>query len=200
MARHRLRRPHQRRVGPTIRSSLVVFVTMLVVTGARASVAAAPCWHPPVDAPIVDPYRAPVCRWCPGNRGIEYRTVPGTAVRAVAAGTVTFAGNVAGLRYVVVQHADGRRATYGHLASVGVDAGDLVVARSVVGRASAVTHFGLRDKSGYVDPTPMLGRLERVARLVPLDGVGAAPSGPPRLRCRGAEISPFPGANAPERR
>jgi len=195
MARRRHRRPHVRRVGPIIRSPLVItFVTVLVTVGARAVAVAAPCWRPPVEAPVVDPYRAPECRWCPGNRGIEYRTVPGTAVRAVAAGTVSFAGSVAGRRYVVVRHADGRRATYGHLASITVAAGDVVVARSVLGRASVDTHFGLRDGARYIDPTPMLGQLETIARLVPLDGVPAAPSGPPRLRCRGAEFSPGRGA------
>jgi murein DD-endopeptidase MepM/ murein hydrolase activator NlpD len=156
---------------------------------------AAPCWQPPVDAPVADPYREPACRWCPGNRGIEYRTRPGTPVRVVAAGRVTFAGSVAGERYVVVRHADGRRATYGNLASVAVGQGDAVVARSIIGVAARSTHFGLRRGGTYVDPTPYLGRPVTVARLIPVDGTPAAPPRPPRLRGAAPENSRGPGAN-----
>ena len=48
------------------------------------------------------PFRAPACAYCPGNRGLEYDAAVGSPVRAAAAGTVTFAGVVAGVRYVVV--------------------------------------------------------------------------------------------------
>ena len=52
-----------------------------------AALALAPsCLLPPVDAPIVDPFRPPPCAWCPGNRGIEYDVPAGTPVRAAAAG------------------------------------------------------------------------------------------------------------------
>jgi murein DD-endopeptidase MepM/ murein hydrolase activator NlpD len=172
-------------------SSLVVVVIHVV----PSAVVAAPCWQPPVSAPVADPFRAPACPWCPGNRGIEYRTRPGTQVRAVAAGRVTFAGSVAGERYVVVRHADGRRATYGNLASIAVSEGDAVVARSIVGTASPATHFGLRRGDTYVDPTPYLGRPVTVTRLIPLDGSVAAPPGPTRWRCAASENSRGHGAN-----
>jgi murein DD-endopeptidase MepM/ murein hydrolase activator NlpD len=174
-------------------ASALLVVASAVVQPAVA--VAAPCWQPPVAAPITDPFRAPDCRWCPGNRGIEYRTRPGTPVRAVAAGRVTFAGSVAGNRYVVVRHADGQRATYGNLATVDVTAGDVVVARSVVGVASRSTHFGLRRGDTYVDPTPYLGRPVTLARLIPVDGSPAAPPGPTRWRCAVAEKSRGHGAN-----
>ena len=165
---------------------LRAFITVVaaVVFGHGSSAAlAGDCWQPPVPAPVTDPYREPACRWCPGNRGIEYATATGTPVRAVAAGTVGFAGVIAGERYVVVRHADGRRATYGGLADARFGTGDLVVAGTVVGTTTTRFHFGLRDGDAYVDPTPLLGQLVYRTRLVPSDGAAPAPAGPPRLRC-----------------
>ncbi len=144
---------------------------------------AAPCWPPPVSAPVADPFRGPACAWCPGNRGIEFATRPGAVVRAVATGRVTFAGSVTGTIYVVVRHGDGRRITYGNLESESYDVGDLVVRGQSVGRAAGAFHLGLRDGDRYVDPGPYLGRYVRRARLVPLDGSRANPGPPPRLTC-----------------
>ena len=184
-----------RLISPTAARLVAVVLASCLLIGIvpGASVVAA-CWPAPVDAPISDPYRPPACRWCAGNRGIEYATVPGTPVSAVAAGTVTFAGTVVDRRYVVVAHADGRRATYGLLSSIRVAAGDRVTARSVVGTAGSTTHFGLRDGDDYVDPTPEIGRLAYAVRLVPLDGSPGASPGPPRPRCDTPEIRVFPGA------
>lgn len=155
-------------------------LSLLLIAGTAAG---GVCWLPPVDAPVVDPFRPPPCAWCPGNRGLEYGTPGGTAVRAVAAGQVTFSGTVAGDRYVVVRHADGRRATYGGLATSSLRTGDVVAARAVVGETAAYLHFGLRDGDVYIDPSPLLGRLVGRPRLVPDDGTAARAAPPPRLRC-----------------
>jgi murein DD-endopeptidase MepM/ murein hydrolase activator NlpD len=144
---------------------------------------AAACLLPPVDATIVDPFREPACPWCPGNRGVTYRLRPGSAVRAAAGGTVTFSGVVAGVRYVVVAHADGLRATYGGLVSSALDSGDRLARGSVVGSSGTELHFGLRDGERYVDPEPLLGDVVHRARLVPTDGTPARPAPPPRLQC-----------------
>jgi len=141
------------------------------------------CLLPPVDAPVVDPFREPPCVWCPGNRGLTYAPAAGTAVRAVATGTVTFSGVVAGTRYVVVDHGDGLRATYGGLATTELTAGDVVVAGSIVGRSAGELHLGLLRGDAYVDPTPLIGRLVERPRLVPSDGTPPRPGPPPRLRC-----------------
>ena len=179
-----------------LRLPAAVLVSCLLSGIAPTSPVFAACWLPPVRAPIADPYRAPACPWCAGNRGIEYTTVVGAPVRAVAPGEVTFAGAVAGLRYVVVEHTDGRRATYGHLASIRVGVGDTVGSRSIVGTAGPTLHFGLRDGDEYVDPTPEIGRIAYAVRLVPLDGSPGSPPGPPRPRCGTSEKRPSPGANA----
>ena len=39
---------------------------------------------------VADAFRAPACRWCPGHRGLQFRVVPGHAVRAVSTGTVSY--------------------------------------------------------------------------------------------------------------
>lgn len=170
------------RLSRAMRSVAAVAATV-ALSAVPAVAEAAPCWQPPVVAPVIDPFRPPACRWCPGNRGIEYSTRPGTSVRAVAAGTVSFAGSVAGTRYVVVVHADGWRATYGDLARTEVGTGDVVVARSVVGVAGSRLHFGVRDGSQYLDPTPYLGAWAYRVRLVPLDGSPPASAGRARLTC-----------------
>jgi murein DD-endopeptidase MepM/ murein hydrolase activator NlpD len=144
------------------------------------------CLLPPVTAPVADPFREPACQWCPGNRGIEYAVAAGTPVLAAAAGTVTFSGPVAGTFYVVVQHPDGVRATYGQLAGSHLAAGDVVVAGAIVGPSAGGLHFGLRVGDRYVDPAPFLGRLVERARLVPTDGSAARPAPPPRLECPAA--------------
>lgn len=162
------------------------FVVLVVLLGsmfAASPAFAESCWHPPVDAVIADPFREPACRWCPGNRGIEYATRAGDAVTAVAAGHVTFSGTVAGRTYVVVRHADGRRATYGNLADRLHVQGDVIAAGALVGHAAGAFHFGLRDGELYVDPAPFIGRLVGVVRLVPSDRVTPAPAVPPRLAC-----------------
>lgn len=129
----------------------------------------ATCVAPPVDAPVVDPYRPPSCLWCAGNRGIDYGTEPGTPVRSVLPGTVTFAGRVATDRYVIVAIADGRRLTYGGLNEVVVGLGDRVVTDQILGITATTLHFGVRRGDLYEDPAVLLQGRGR-ARLVRVDG------------------------------
>lgn len=146
------------------------------------SMLVAGCLVPPVDAQVVDPFRPPTCVWCPGNRGIEYGPTLGHEVRAAAAGTVSFSGRVAGPLYVVLQHSDGTRTTYGGLLTTDRSRGEYVALGEMVGTAGFTLHFGLRRGDDYLDPTPMLGRLQRQARLVPVDGTPPRPAGD-HVRC-----------------
>lgn len=130
-----------------------------------------PRYQPPVDAPVRDPFRPPACRFCAGNRGFEYATAPGDEVRAAATGVVGFAGQVGGELFVVVEHPDGLRTTYGRLATVAVGRGATVAQGRAVGTAGpGTTFFGVRRGEEYLDPALVLGGAVVVPRLVPTDG------------------------------
>ena len=178
---------------------VVLAVLVLSLTFADGPARAGSCWWPPVDAPVSDPFREPECRWCRGNRGIEYATPNGVVVTAVATGRVVFAGAVAGTRYLVVRHGDGRRATYGNVGVTALSTGDLVVRGMRVGTTEGRLHFGLRQGDRYIDPAPFIGRAVFSPRLIPSNGSPAAPGRPPRLRC-GRLSSVVPGQKAVARR
>jgi murein DD-endopeptidase MepM/ murein hydrolase activator NlpD len=142
----------------------------LLTFGLGATAEAAPCWRPPVTGQIIDHFRAPACRYCPGNRGIEYRTSTSGVVRSVAAGRVVFSGLVARTRYVVIEHANGWKVTYGRLSESQVRRGSNVARGAVLGRVEGRFYLGLRTNGMYRDPESYLGNLVGRARLVPIDG------------------------------
>ena len=136
-----------------------LFISLSLFAPSHA-VAATPCWRPPVTAGrVVDEFRRPACPFCAGNRGLEYRVPASAEVSAVASGVVTWAGQVAGTRYVVVRHGNGWRVTYGRLSVTSLRRGDHIVRGSVVGTASGDFYFGLRVGEAYRDPAPHLDRL-----------------------------------------
>ncbi|WP_433296961.1 murein hydrolase activator EnvC family protein [Actinoplanes sp. CA-030573] len=114
--------------------------------------------------------------WLAGHRGVDLAGAPSTVVRAAGAGTVVFAGTVAGRGVVSVAHAGGLRTTYEPVsATVAVGAhvarGDplgLLDAGHPGCPAGACLHWGLRRGRLYLDPLVLLG-LGRV-RLLPLGG------------------------------
>jgi murein DD-endopeptidase MepM/ murein hydrolase activator NlpD len=110
---------------------------------------------PPVDAPVVDPFRPPAGPYGAGNRGIEYDTARGDPVRASAAGTVAFAGPVAGALHVTVLHADGVRTSYSFLAGVEVVRGQRVDQGDRLGAAAERLHLGARFGDHYLDPAAL---------------------------------------------
>jgi murein DD-endopeptidase MepM/ murein hydrolase activator NlpD len=139
-------------------------------------VARVTCYLPPVEAPIVEPFDAPACTYCPGHRGVEYDVAPGTPVRAAASGVVTFNGVVAGTRYLVVLGDDGLSATYGMLASAGSAVGQRVTTGGTIASAGTRLYFGLRDGEVYLDPADYLGVVHHRARLVPSSGRPGRPA------------------------
>lgn len=129
-------------------------------------------WVWPVRPPRVVRGFEAVGRYEAGHRGVDLAAAPGAAVVAVAAGTVTFAGPVAGRPVVVVAHADGLRTTYEPVTAV-VAAGDAVRGGQRIGVLAgpahcggSCLHLGLRVGEDYLDP---LGRLRAAAPvLLPL--------------------------------
>src|SRR3954468_14948134 len=98
----------------------VVVATISLTVPAADAAAADPTYIPPVDGPIVDPFRPPSTPYGPGNRGVDFAPEPGSAVRAAADGRVVFAGQVGGSLHVVVLHPDGLRTSYSFLRSIAV--------------------------------------------------------------------------------
>jgi murein DD-endopeptidase MepM/ murein hydrolase activator NlpD len=125
----------------------------------------------PVRGPVVRGFEEPAGPFGPGHRGVDVRAPVGTPVAAPAAGTVTFAGRVAGSAWVSLQVAPGVMVTVGPLRRPAVAAGGRVAALAPVGRLAAghggAVHLRLRVDGAYVDPLPWLVDRPR-PRLVPL--------------------------------
>ena len=178
------RRPHPRWAACAV---IATAATTLAVVPPPPRAAAAPPGHagaaagpagrgqepsighvPPVDAPVADPFRPPAGPYGAGNRGIEYRTEPGTPVRASAAGTVSFAGAVGGALHVTVAHADGVRTSYSFLATAAVVAGQRVAQGDMLGTSGARLHFGARIGDAYFDPAALFTATVTEVELLPL--------------------------------
>lgn len=123
---------------------------------------------PPVDAPIVDPFRPPENRFGPGNRGIEYGSVPGQTVRATSGGVVSFAGQVGGDLFVTVRHDPQLRTTVGFVGEILVEAGERVERGQPIAIAAGPLHFTARRDGIYFDPELLFMRFRVVVRLTPV--------------------------------
>lgn len=96
------------------------------------------------------------------HNGIDYGAPIGTKVRAVADGTVRFAGmKGANGNLVVLEHANGYRTMYAHLSKIskGIRPGKRVSKRTIIaltgntGRSTGPhLHFGMTRHGKYVDP------------------------------------------------
>ncbi len=155
-------------------------------------------YRPPVTAPVTDPFRPPAQPWRAGNRGLEYATRPGTSVRAIGPGVVTFAGPVAGSLYVTVRHPDGLRSSYSYLAVVRAHLGDRVQAGQVVGMAAERLHLGVRRDQVYLDPASLWGRRVQGGRvaLIPLGGRMPGPAPGPQQAPQSGNRRPGGSASA----
>ncbi|HIW91656.1 MAG TPA: M23 family metallopeptidase [Candidatus Corynebacterium avicola] len=122
----------------------------------------------PVDGAVLQAADIPEQNWLPGHRGVDLEARPGAMIRASGAGTVRFAGVVAGTPLVSIDHGDGLVTTYEPVLS-GVSQGETVSRGQVIGRlADAATlpetarrdpglSWGARLDEGYIDPMSLLG-------------------------------------------
>mgnify|MGYP001627511986 CR=1 FL=1 len=154
-----------------VRGIVAVLALAIAALGlpARAAAAPPPTYVPPVDAPVVDPFRPPATAWASGNRGLEYGTAPGTPVHAAADGTVAFAGEVAGTRHVTVEHPDGIRTSYSFLDEVHVVAGQRVAQGQILGTTEGNLHLGARRGDAYFDPATLFAGGPVEVHLVPFE-------------------------------
>ncbi|MFG2066039.1 murein hydrolase activator EnvC family protein [Micromonospora tulbaghiae] len=134
-------------------------------------------WPLPGAPRVVRRFDPPPQPWLSGHRGVDLAAAPGAPVLAAGAGTVLFAGSVAGRPVLTVGHADGLRTTYepvrsrltaGTRVDAGTPVGDLLAGHPGCAE-TACLHWGLRRETEYLDPLALLG-LGRV-RLLPLHPV-----------------------------
>lgn len=124
-------------------------------------------WVRPVPGPVVQPFDPPAEEWSAGHRGVDLAAGAGTAVRAPAHGSVTFAGTVAGKPVVVVAHDDGLRSTFEPAVAVvprgtSAAAGDVVAQVEPTGTGghcapAGCLHWGVLRGETYLDPLLLLG-------------------------------------------
>jgi len=162
------------------------FVAALVVALALASSAPARAddiglqWPLRPGVPVVCRlFDAPSPDWQPGHRGVDLIGVPGEPVYSAGAGTVVFAGLLAGRPVVSVAHPGGLRTSYEPVEAA-VRPGQVVAPSSALGRlapghpgcpASACLHWGAMwgpaSRADYLDPLGLL--MTTPVRLKPLN-------------------------------
>lgn len=136
---------------------------------------------PLVGTPVVTrPFDPPPRPWLPGHRGVDLAASPGARVLAAGTGVVAFAGSVAGVGVVSIDHPGGLRTTYEPVTAL-VPAGARVDAGQPIGvllpghegcPAVACLHWGLRRGADYLDPLLLL-RAVRM-RLYPVNVASSA--------------------------
>lgn len=139
--------------------------------GQRLIVPAVATDPPPAPEPRDEPYfrwphdGAVLLGFSASHDGVDIAANPLEMVRAAASGTVVFAGEEPTRfgRQVLIDHGDGWRTSYGHLAKITVAKGDIVKTGEQIGLtgdAGVATrtelHFEIRKDGRDVDPASKL--------------------------------------------
>ncbi|MFJ4787048.1 peptidoglycan DD-metalloendopeptidase family protein [Streptomyces sp. NPDC088794] len=153
--------------------------------GERAP-AIARAWPVGTRPSVLRGWQPPATVYGPGHRGVDLAAAPGTPVRAVAAGHVSFAGRVAGRGVISVELTGTDLRTTYEPVRASVKKGDEVAAGETVGTVEPTTthcpltcvHWGLLRGDAYLDPLTLLPPwLLRTgpSRLLPVLGVPLPP-------------------------
>jgi murein DD-endopeptidase MepM/ murein hydrolase activator NlpD len=132
----------------------------------------------PITGPVVRRFDAPTPDWQPGHRGVDLLGQPGETVVAAAAGTITYAANLAGRGVLVISHGE-LRTTYEPV-TASVSAGERVSAGQAVATLDSghtcpggtCLHWGLKRGDEYLDPLSLL--TDTSVRLLPASAVEIA--------------------------
>ena len=147
----------------------------------RAAARQLPLWRPLPGAAVTSGYGArldPFLHRPSLHAGIDFRSEPGTAVRATARGRVTEAGLIGGYGNMVeVDHGNGLTTRYAHLSAISVEAGDAVDTGDVVGFVGTTgrstgphLHYEVRIEGEPIDPMRYIkavGELRGILYLQP---------------------------------
>ncbi len=91
------------------------------------------------------------------NHGIVYGSAADSPVRAAAAGTVVYVGDIAEYgKAVLIRHNNGLLTNYGYLGKVLTAQGRSVRAGEIIARSGKATVFEVRKGKQLTDPTPYL--------------------------------------------
>lgn len=136
-----------------------------------------------LPGPVVEPF-GPIGAYG-GHWGVDVAIMPRAAVVAPLTGTVSFAGQVAGVRTVTIRHGTGR-VSVSYLSEMWVETGQRVERGEWIGRSGVhagrhAVHISVRRGERYVDPqrwTCPGGDVGGTLRLLPpmLAGLVEAPS------------------------
>jgi murein DD-endopeptidase MepM/ murein hydrolase activator NlpD len=129
---------------------------------------------------VVRTFNAPEPDWNRGHRGVDLAGVPGQPVYAAGAGTVVYAGMLAGRQVVSLAHPGGLHTSYEPV-QASVRVGQLLTSGAVIGTllaghpgcpVAACLHWGAMwgpaARADYVDPLGLLASTP--IRLKPLRG------------------------------
>ena len=168
---------------------VVVLSLLVLVAGAAPAQGGDGSWAWPIGDPknqrsVAGAFDLPDTEYSAGHRGIDLPGRVGEPVSAVAPGRVTFAGSVAGVGVVTVDHGS-ERSTYQPV-DPSVRRGDDVETGDVLGHlraegshcATACLHLGRLQADSYLDPLDRLATESHV-RLVDPDGPLPVPPGGP---------------------
>ncbi|MBW3621752.1 MAG: peptidoglycan DD-metalloendopeptidase family protein [Actinobacteria bacterium] len=146
-------------------TAVLLCLAVPVLSGAAAAPAAATAGFAlPVEGTVARGFDAPATPFGAGHRGVDLAAGSGAPVRAPAPGRVDFAGGVAGVRWVTLDHGDGLRTSYGELGSIAVEPGEEVAAGDPLGTVdgahgrAGLLHWSAREGRDYVDPMLLLER------------------------------------------
>lgn len=182
-------RRRSRWIGALVTGALIVLVgvaLMAISPGAAGALGLAPAiasppptvaapvqWRWPVLPPIrvVAPFRAPASPYASGHRGIDLAIERSATIVAPEAGTVSFAGAVAGRNVVAIDHGGGIVSAIEPVDAL-VAEGQAVAAGDPLGIVSSgghcdsgCVHFGVRVDGEYVSPFLFLGGIPRAVLL-----------------------------------
>jgi murein DD-endopeptidase MepM/ murein hydrolase activator NlpD len=161
---------------------LLIRLLRVLLPGALLLLSAAPAageddpvgvWPLRPEPEVVARFDPPASPYGPGHRGVDLLGGAGRRVHAALAGTVTYAGPLAGRGVVVVSHGD-TRTTYEPVAA-SVSVGDRVARGAVIGTLQslgshcpprACLHWGWLRGETYLDPLRLVGA--GPVRLLPL--------------------------------
>jgi murein DD-endopeptidase MepM/ murein hydrolase activator NlpD len=187
----------RRRAAAMLSAAVLVTGLAALPLPAGAALPAASGWPLDPRPEVVRGFEPPPKPWLPGHRGLDLAGSPGQEVLSATPGTITYAGQLAGVGVVVVSQGP-TRTTYEPVVA-SLRTGAIVKAGQPIGRLSAAgshcppavcLHWGLRRGDEYLDPLSLLS--SGPVRLLPLSQPAAARDGnalPPTLPAAAVAIA-----------